>query len=62
MAHLLNRVVGHLVLDVLHPIVSEDEGCMRCLNVEHQQQQQNQLVVCHDMFVAVGEVAHVGDC
>lgn len=62
MAHRLSRVDSHLVLDVLYPIVSEDEGCMRRLNVEHQQQQQNQLVVCRDMLVAVGDVAHVDDC
>ena len=62
MAHRLSRVDSHLVFDVLYPIVSEDEGCMRRLNVEHQQQQQNQLVVCREMLVAVGDVAHVDDC
>ena len=62
LAHRLSRVDSHLVLDVLYPIVSEDEGCMRRLNVEHQQQQQNQLVVCRDMLVAVGDVANVDDC
>ena len=62
MAHRLSRVDSHLVLDVLYPIVSEDEGCMRRLNVEHQQQQQNQLIVCRNMLVAVGDVAHVDDC
>lgn len=62
MAHRLSRVDSHLVLDVLYPIVSEDEGCMRRLNVEHQQQKQNQLVVCCNMLVAVGDVAHVDDC
>jgi hypothetical protein len=62
MAHRLSRVDSHLVFDVLYPIVSEDEGCMRRLNVEHQQQKQNELVVCRNMLVAVGDVAHVDDC
>ncbi len=61
-AHRHSRVSRHLLFNVLHAIVAEDEGCMRCLNVEHQQQQQYQLVVCRDMLVAVGDIAHEAQC
>ena len=58
----LVRIVRHLLLNFLDTIFTEDDSCVRYLNVESHQQEQCQLVVFCDILVAVGDVAHVTDC